>query len=122
MILPSFFAPASFTRLYAKYRAQRFSMLDLGRGNHAVRKAKRWFPECSYTGIDRERYNNDDHDFDLMDLFHQIDLEDATALSVLPDASYDVLIMSHVLEHLKQGHAALEALFDKVKAGGSAYL
>lgn len=122
MRLPSFVSPACFRWFYKSHRDRSFDFLDVGCGNHAVQKAKKWFPNCSYTGLDRDRYNNDDDDFNRMEHFHQVDLEQVETLEVLPDKAYDIVVMVHVIEHLKNGEDVVGSLCRKLRAGGGIYI
>lgn len=52
------------------------------------------------------------------DVDHKVDI----ANTKLPDASYDVVIASHVLEHVPDDRAAMRELFRLLKPGGRALL
>jgi SAM-dependent methyltransferase len=106
---------------FRRLRARPFDLLDVGCGNHSPAFAKPWYPRCRYTGVDRDRYNNDAGDFALMDRFVQLDLE-ASDLHELPDGEFDVVVCAHVLEHLRDGLAVLRRLCRKLRAGGGMYL
>lgn len=49
---------------------------------------------------------------------HRVDIKG----TALPDASYDVVIANHVLEHIDDDHAAMRELFRLLKPGGIAVL
>lgn len=114
--------PYKFRDIRRRYGSRPFSMLDVGAGNHSASLAKQWFPACRYAGIDRERdYHNDAEDFRAMDEFYELDLT-SLAFDVIPDGTYDVLIMAHVLEHLSNGDEVLRRLLAKLKPGALIYL
>ena len=114
--------PHRFLEVHRRYGRRSFRMLDVGAGNHSASVAKRWFPACHYAGIDRDRsYHNDAADFAAMDEFFELDLTQLR-FDAIPDASYDVLLLAHVLEHLPNGDEVLRALVPKLKPGGMVYV
>lgn len=96
-------------------------MLDVGCGSNSPSKAKKWFPKVVYHGIDMQVYQNDAHDFKLMDKYFELDLS-KDSLDEITDNQYDVVICSHVLEHIPNGHEVVVALAKKLKKGGKIYL
>jgi len=77
---------------------------------------------CNYYGIDQTReYENSRKDFALMTNFYQIDLT-TLEYSQIPDDFFDVVLMSHVIEHLPNGDRVLEQLIHKLKVGGNIYI
>ncbi len=97
-------------------------ILDIGSGSHSSTITKRWLPNCHYTGVDRDvNYDNTEDDIKNMDEFFQLDLTKLQYDSI-PDDSYDVIIMSHVIEHLYNGDEVLPLLFKKLKPGGLFYI
>jgi SAM-dependent methyltransferase len=102
-------------------RNQAFRLLDVGCGNHSPSITKRRYPNCSYVGIDRERYNNDDKDLEQIDAFYEVDIS-CGGLDFVPKESFDVVIASHVLEHLPNGIEVLGQLCTKLRTGGDVYI
>jgi SAM-dependent methyltransferase len=116
--LDPFKRPHRFLELHRRYGDRPFRLLDVGAGNHSATSTKRWFPRCHYAGIDRDRnYNNDARDFAAMDEFFEMDLT-RLEFGVIPDASYDVILLAHIIEHLENGDEVLRALTAKLKPGG----
>jgi hypothetical protein len=103
-----------------EFFARSVRIVDAGGGPQDALKAKRLFARCWYEGINIE-------DLPLSrassgyDRYHLIDL-DETDLSFLPDGSYDLVVSSHTIEHLKDGPATVARLCAKVGAGGLLYL
>jgi len=97
-------------------------ILDVGCGNHSPTITKQYFPRCRYEGLDRERWNRDARDDALMDAFHEIDLDRPELLTAVPTAAYDLVICSHVLEHLRDPWAVIPELARTVKPGGFLYI
>lgn len=97
-------------------------VLDIGSGSHSSTITKKWLPMCHYTGVDRDvSYDNTEEDVQNMDEFFQLDLTELD-YSAIPDETYDVIIMSHVIEHLYNGDKVLPLLFKKLKKGGLFYI
>jgi SAM-dependent methyltransferase len=97
-------------------------ILDIGSGSHSSSITKKWWPDCHYTGVDRDvNYDNTPEDISAMDVFIQLDLTELDYKKI-PDDSFDVIIMSHVIEHLHNGDQVLPLLFKKLKKGGLFYI
>jgi SAM-dependent methyltransferase len=105
---------------YAKTHS--LKILDIGSGSHSSTITKKWLPDCHYTGVDRDvSYDNTAEDIQNMDAFFQLDLTQLD-FSKIPNDYYDVIIMSHVIEHLHNGDKVLPLLFSKLKTGGLFYI
>jgi SAM-dependent methyltransferase len=117
----SLILPFKFKFIYKNYKKKEFRLLDVGCGNHSATRTRRWFPKCRYYGLDNRVCNNDTADFNLMEKFYTIDLE-KEPLDSLPDAYFDVVILSHVIEHLKNGLEILPPISKKLKQGGKIYI
>lgn len=118
----SLIRPTRFVHILPRYRGKPFSMLDVGCGNHSASLTKRWFPECRYSGVDNRRdYDNDAADYGAMERFYELDLT-KLGFGPIPDAAFDVLMMTHVIEHLANGDLVIAGLLPKVKSGGVAYV
>jgi SAM-dependent methyltransferase len=116
MLLPFRFLPVR-----RRFGHAPFTMLDVGAGNHSATLTKRHFPACRYVGVDRVRdYNNAASDFDCMDDFVELDLT-TLAFEGLADGGYDVIMLSHVLEHLHNGDDVLRGIAPKLAPGGLLY-
>lgn len=97
-------------------------LLDIGCGNHAPKTTKRYLPSCVYHGVDNRRWNRDAEDDACMDRYFELNLDQPGALAVVPDAAYDAVLCSHVLEHLAEPCRVVEALAPKVRPGGVFYV
>ena len=113
--------PRRFRRFRNEFKDRDVRLLDVGCGDHSPSLTRRWFPQVTYHGVDRRNYNNDEHDLAAMDRFFQLDLA-TDPLDEIPDASYDVVIFTHVIEHLPNGLDVLEALPHKLVPGGYIYV
>jgi SAM-dependent methyltransferase len=113
-----FIRPHRFLELHRRFGRQPFRLLDVGAGNHSATSTKRWFPHCHYAGVDKDKhYNNDERDFAAMDEFFEMDLT-RLEFGAIPDASYDAILLAHVIEHLENGDDVLRGLTSKLKPGG----
>lgn len=97
-------------------------MLDAGAGNHLVAKTKEFYVNCKYFGIDKCcDYDNNVEDIKLMDQFYEMDLEELE-FDEIPNNYFDIIIVTHVIEHLKNGDKVIEKLLDKLAENGSVFL
>lgn len=92
-------------------------ILDIGCGNNSPTVTKKWFPGCHYAGADIQRYNNSDADLAAIDEFFPIGADDL-GYDAIPDASYDFVILNHVIEHIQEQAQVVAALCRKLKPGG----
>jgi len=113
--------PPHLKRFYHDFRGRQFRILDIGCGHHSPAKVKRYFPYCEYHGLDLEMVELDENDRRLMTRFYKANLETDT-LDAVPDNYFDVIVMSHVIEHLHHGVEALNRLARKLRTGGLFYI
>jgi len=114
--------PLKYSTLKKEFQNKTFNLLDIGAGNHSAKKTKLIFPACKYYGLDNTvDYNNDKNDFNLMEQFYKIDLNDLL-FDTIPDNYFDAIIMSHILEHLSNGDIVLNELIKKLKNNGIIYI
>lgn len=112
------FMPFGLKFIYPIFRNKEFRLLDVGCGNHSPSVTKKWFSKVKYFGLDKEAYNIDKKDLALMDKFFNIDLLDLSLLDKVPDDFFDVIVISHVIEHIHNGLNVIEAMTQKLKANG----
>lgn len=114
--------PTRFKLFYSEYKDKVLKILDIGAGSHSASITKKWFPNCEYHGVDIvEDYDNSTGDISLMDKFFLMDLTQLK-FDALPESYYDIIILSHVIEHLHNGDAVVEKLLPKLKKGGLIYI
>jgi SAM-dependent methyltransferase len=92
-------------------------ILDIGCGNGSPTLTKRWFPGCHYAGADIQRYNLSDADIAAMDAFYQLST-DGTGYDAIPEASFDFIILNHVIEHMREPEPVVAELCGKLRPGG----
>lgn len=111
-----------FYYLYKLFKQKKFTLLDIGSGNHSASKTKKLFPACEYHGVDLQKdFNNDQTDYDAMSAFYEMDLTKLN-FDVIPDNYFDFIRMAHVIEHLHNGDKVIELLLKKLKRGGHIYI
>ncbi|MCG8412355.1 MAG: class I SAM-dependent methyltransferase [Bacteroidales bacterium] len=83
---------------------------------------KKYYPNCTYHGVDIvDDYYNDDNDRKSMDKLFLMDLTELK-FDQLNDNAYDVIIMSHIIEHLHNGDKVIEGILSKLKPNGLLYV
>jgi SAM-dependent methyltransferase len=92
-------------------------ILDIGCGNGSPTVTKRWFPGCHYAGADIQRYKLSDADVRAIDEFFELGA-DGSGYNAIPEASYDFVILNHVVEHTREPAPIVAALCAKLKPGG----
>lgn len=114
--------PHRLVKIRKYFKNDNLTILDIGAGSHSASITKEWFPKCEYHGIDiSKNYYNDEKDFLLMDKFYEMDLTKLD-FAIIPDNYYDVIIMSHIIEHLYNGDKGIESVLQKLKTGGIIYI
>jgi len=98
-----------------------FAILDVGCGNASVLQTKKWYPRCRYFGLDLSRDSFSSEELSHMEKLFIADL-DCDDLGELPDAHFDVIVMSHVIEHVRDGLSAVERLTKKLAPRGRIYI
>ena len=109
--------PMKFRMVRGRLTAPAPRILDIGCGNGSPTVTKRWFPGCQYAGADIQRYKLNDADVAAMDTFFPINI-DGSGYDAIPDASYDLVILNHVLEHMHEPAPIVAKLCAKLKPGG----
>jgi 2-polyprenyl-3-methyl-5-hydroxy-6-metoxy-1,4-benzoquinol methylase len=113
--------PTKLRYLYRDFKNKKFNILDIGCGNNSPTLFKKWFPKANYFGIDKSIYNNTKKDLEIMQEFYQLDLTKLSFDSI-EDNYFDVIFMSHVIEHLPNGLDVLKKLIKKLKKNGTIYI
>jgi SAM-dependent methyltransferase len=116
-----YLAPTRYKRFLRRYAGKSVKLLDVGTAAESVALAKHWLPQCRYFGLDITDAHLSDDDRASMEALILADLE-SDPLDRLEDGFFDVIVMSHVLEHLVGGLPALERLCRKLAPGGHIYV
>ncbi len=110
-----------FRYIWKELNNKEFNLLDIGCGNHSPQITKLYFPKVNYYGVDITSYNNDELDFKVMKQFYHKDLE-KDSIDDIPNNFFDVIIVSHVIEHLSNGLEVIDKLAKKIKTNGYIYI
>lgn len=95
-------------------------ILDVGCGNNSSYLTKKIIPECEYTGIDIQDYNQDKQN--LADKYI-ITAPESFSTEIHKFKNYfDAVISRHNLEHCNDREATLVAMLEAIKIGGEIYI
>jgi SAM-dependent methyltransferase len=92
-------------------------LLDIGCANSSPLVTRRWFPGCHYSGADIHPYDASDPNTGAMNDFYLLGV-DGSGYGAIPNASYDLVLLHHVVEHMPEPAPILAALCAKLKPGG----
>ena len=116
--------PVRYDLLEKWLKKSSIKILDIGCGNHSASNTKKYYPQCKYYGLDIDKsFNNDESDFNAMENFYEIDLNsNNNSLDIIPNDFFDLIILSHIIEHLDDTNRVLLDLFTKIKQEGTIYI
>jgi SAM-dependent methyltransferase len=109
--------PMKFRFVRKRLSAPSPRILDIGCGNGSPTVTKRWFPGCHYAGADIQRYKLSNADVAAMDAYYSLGA-DGSGYDAIPDASYDFVILNHVVEHMRDPAPVVATLCAKLRPGG----
>lgn len=117
-----FFRPFKYkliNKLFTK--GKKLKVLDVGCGARARDIANYCMNLECFDGVDNQVWHGDQDSYSGIDTFYNIDLE-TQDLSSIPENYYDVIIVSHVIEHIKNGEIVIDSLCAKLNVGGIIYI
>jgi SAM-dependent methyltransferase len=118
----NWYLPPTRLKRFAKFFVDKpCKVLDIGCANGSYRLIRHWLPKCSYYGLDITEENLTPQERSEVAGFYLADLE-KDDLARLPDGFFDVIIVSHVIEHLTNSLDVLGRLCRKLAAGGHIYV
>src|SRR5712692_8006901 len=91
------FIPTKLAPIRKLYGKQELAILDVGCGNNSYEITTRWLNVKSYHGIDKGYWRGEGDDYQRMDHIYFLDLDEPGSLKDIPQSSYDVIIMNHVI-------------------------
>ena len=100
-----------------RFMAPGAKLLDVGCGDLAPYSTFKYYPGILFSGIDWHDIAGQKD----MDHFLKGDLEN-NSLSEIPNDYYDVINLSHIIEHISDGEKLLSTLTTKLKPGGIIYI
>ena len=103
--------PPKFKYFYKDYKNDAIKILDIGCGNNSPEITKYWFPNSIYHGIDITEPSSLQKNF--IDKLYIMDLESSDLNYEIKD-EYDVIILSHVIEHINNGEEIVDICCKKL--------
>ena len=97
------------------------NVLDVGCGARAAEITRNSILVKRYDGVDNQVWHGDEKSYQNIDNFYKLDLE-VDDLIEIPNDFYDIVILSHVIEHIANGEQVIERLCTKLKVGGVIYV
>ncbi len=114
-------SPIRFKYLLPHLGVSRPRILDVGCANHAPAVTKLWIPDCRYDGADIQEDVLDEGDRAALEEFFLVGV-DGSGYEAMPEASYDIVILNHVVEHMSDPLPIVAKLCGKLKPGGLFWL
>lgn len=97
-------------------------ILDIGCGNRSCEITRHWLNVSEYVGVDREYWHDDKIGYEGIDRIVFVDLDSKPIPAEIEDEYFDLIILNHVIEHLRNGEALLRQLYLKLSPGGMIYI
>jgi SAM-dependent methyltransferase len=121
-ILFSIIASPKFKALNRRFKRNgEFRVLDVGCWKSAL-KTKKYFRNCLYYGLDcLDRSTIGEDELEVTEEYYKINLDKDT-LSGIAENFFDAVIITHTLEHIKNGLSVIKELSNKLKQKGIIYI
>jgi 2-polyprenyl-3-methyl-5-hydroxy-6-metoxy-1,4-benzoquinol methylase len=113
--------PYRYLKLKKEYFNKSVNILDVGCGPNGPLLAKKYFPKCNYYALDINNFKNSEKYRAIMKEFYHVNLETDNLTSV-PEKHFDLIIFSHVIEHLSNGLDVIKKLTSKLNSEGKIYV
>ena len=113
--------PFKYKKIYKEYKGKEINYLDIGCGSDSPHTTKIISPKCKYYGLDIKKDHIQPKDLDAMEKFYHLNLM-KDDISEMPDDYFDIVNITHVIEHITNSYEVLEKLIPKLKKGGKYYI
>jgi len=98
-------------------------ILDVGCGHNSFNICKRYFRYDIFDGIDKEIWQGKEDDYKSFTNLFFFNLEtEAEKINDLPNNYYDLILLSHVIEHINNGEQVIKKLIPKLAFDGIIYI
>lgn len=123
-MLRFFFQPYKYRLINKNIKQDKpLTILDVGCGHASYQICSKYLRIDRFDGIDKHIYNGKDEDYKSISNMYFIDLEEEVdKIESLPDNFYDLIILSHIIEHIQNGEEVIALLANKVKQNGLIYV
>ena len=116
-----FIIPARFWYIKKYQNKKKLFVLDVGCGSRSSELTRMWLDVAQYDGVDKGFWHNDSDSYKGIDNLFFLDL-DESQLDEIKNCYYDLIILSHVIEHTIYGVNIILLLLKKLKPGGLIYI
>lgn len=113
--------PARFVYISRFLKSKNVKILDIGCGSDSFSLTKKYFPECEYYGLDKQYWHGHEDDYKKIDNFYKLDLDDPDWSKSI-DKKFDLIIMSHLVEHVKDGIEVIRSASKLLDEDGIIYI
>ena len=110
----------SIQRALGRRKHDPIRVLDVGCGPH-VMNTKPYFNVTEYHGVDKQMWPGFEHLYANLDKMFYMDLENPEVAGI-QDGHYELIILSHVIEHLSNGLEVIELMIKKMAPNGCIYI
>ncbi|QWD96921.1 bifunctional 2-polyprenyl-6-hydroxyphenol methylase/3-demethylubiquinol 3-O-methyltransferase UbiG [Polynucleobacter sp. MG-6-Vaara-E2] len=110
-----------YIKRYINKENSSYRILDIGCGSQSPALTKYWINTSEYHGVDNGYWEDDVEGYKDIDKFYMLDLNDGL-LDKIPEDHFDIIILSHVIEHIKNGEFIISSLCSKLRRNGLIYI
>ena len=110
-----------YIKRYINKENSSYRILDIGCGSQSPALTKYWINTSEYHGVDNGYWEDDVEGYKDIDKFYMLDLNNGL-LDQIPEGYFDIIILSHVIEHIKNGEYIISSLCTKLRSKGVIYI